>query len=431
MSTYRTLGCLPAPCLPQQVMLAPEDCLRVARRTAVGGVAVCHAMGREDLDRLCAELPAGLVADRGTKHATRPLAWYFADRGGLVCLRADYRAPAQALRGLHALVATCNGPLGGLFFVGLPAAVFADLWTRAAPLESPEPQAGGLAGYPSADSAEELQALLARHADLAVPAKVSERYVGASRRVEWVRRQIVLAARGVHPVLIQGEAGTGKELVARLIHELSDRQAGALQVVNCDAIPEEGFESELFGQVRGAVPGAARDRAGLWTQARGSTLFLSEIGDVSLLHQVKVLRALQTGRYLPVGGEQEIESNARVIAASHGDLEQLVRAGRFREDLFYRLFSLRIRLPALREQREDIPEIARRQWRKVAGEQAPALADEVTAELSRQPWPGNVRELRAFLANVAVVAGGQPVTAELVRAVQRERHTPQALVSDT
>jgi len=211
------------------------------------------------------------------------------------------------------------------------------------------------------------------------------------------------------PVLIRGESGTGKELVARTLHALSPRVGMPLVTLNCAAMPETMVESELFGHVRGAFTGAVSDKRGKFVLADGGTLFLDEIGDLSLSAQAKVLRAVQQGEVQPVGSEKTLRVNVRILAATHKDLEGEVAAGRFREDLFYRLNVLELRVPPLRDRAEDIPrmaqaflaEAARRMGRRVAGFTPQALA-----ALVRHRFPGNVRELQNEAERAAIVVEG-------------------------
>jgi two-component system nitrogen regulation response regulator NtrX len=214
-------------------------------------------------------------------------------------------------------------------------------------------------------------------------------------------------------VLIYGENGTGKELVARTIYGLSRRRTNAFVEVNCAAIPEELIESELFGHVRGAFTGAVADRRGKFEVADGGTIFLDEIGDMSLKTQAKVLRVLQEQTMEPVGGTARIKVDARVLAATNKDLQAEIKAGHFREDLYFRLNVIPIFVPPLRERQEDIPlladhfmaEFAREYGRRLKGFEPPA-----TAVLQRYSWPGNVRELRNVIERLMIMVPGDSIS---------------------
>jgi len=228
-----------------------------------------------------------------------------------------------------------------------------------------------------------------------------------------VRSQLVRVAAAHGPVLVCGESGTGKELVARLVHELSPRAAGPLVAVDCGAIAETLLESELFGHARGAFTGAAGERRGLFEAADGGTLFLDEIANTSLAFQARLLRVLQEREVRRVGATQVRRVDVRVVAASNQDLAAEAHAGRFRQDLLYRLDVLPLRLPPLRERRADVPEIARcvlarlgeRDGRPIGLTSAAAMA------LLSHDWPGNVRELANVLERAAAYADG-PVDVE-------------------
>jgi len=219
--------------------------------------------------------------------------------------------------------------------------------------------------------------------------------IGKSRAVNELRGLISQAATSDASVLILGESGTGKELVARALHSGSSRSSQQFVPVNCGAIPKELLESELFGHKKGAFTGAISDRTGRFELANNGTLFLDEIGDMPLEMQVKLLRVLQEQTVDPVGSTKSIPLNVRVVAATHRDLDQYIDRGDFREDLFYRLNVIPIILPALRERREDIPELIRHYLRKHANSdgEMPIFDGSLIDALCDYDWPGNIREL--------------------------------------
>ena len=281
-------------------------------------------------------------------------------------------------------------------------------------------EAGGwlfvCARWPTRDAAQPRQALLpvfarlvASHVRPLPPAVVAapgleQTLVGDSTVMRDVRTQIALAARAPFPVLVRGESGCGKELAARAIHALGQRRHRRCAAINCAALPDELLESELFGHVRGAFTGAATDRAGLFDEADGGTLFLDEVGELGGRAQAKLLRVLQDGEVRRVGENQARRVDVRIIAATNVSLEEAVRRGTFRADLFYRLDVVRVRMPALRERREDIPMLARHFWQDCTarvGSRA-RLEGRVLEALMRYDWPGNVRQLQNTLAALAV-----------------------------
>jgi len=239
--------------------------------------------------------------------------------------------------------------------------------------------------------------------------------VGESRSMRQLREQIAMAAPTNGRVLIFGENGTGKELVARSVHMLSRRRQGPFVEVNCAAIPEELIESELFGHVRGAFTGAVADRRGKFEIADGGTLFLDEIADMSLKTQAKVLRVLQEQVVDRVGGASSVKVDVRVIAATNKDLLAEIRAGRFREDLFFRLNVIPIFVPPLREREDDIPLLAdhfMRQLSREYGRRPKTIDPAAMAVLRRHTWPGNVRELRNVLERLMIMVPGDVVRPE-------------------
>jgi two-component system nitrogen regulation response regulator NtrX len=238
--------------------------------------------------------------------------------------------------------------------------------------------------------------------------------VGASFAIRRVLERVELVAPTDARVLIRGENGTGKELVARAIHRLSRRADRAFVEVNCAAIPSELIESELFGHMKGSFTGAVQDRAGKFEQADDGTLFLDEVGDMSLAAQAKVLRALEEGRVTRVGGQSTREVDVRIIAATNKELEKEIEEGRFREDLFYRLNVVPIVVPPLRERREDIPMLAQHfatLVRQKDGLPPREIGADALARLRELEWAGNVRELRNTVERLLILARGDRVTA--------------------
>ncbi|MCF8033221.1 MAG: sigma 54-interacting transcriptional regulator [Desulfarculaceae bacterium] len=233
---------------------------------------------------------------------------------------------------------------------------------------------------------------------------------GKSEPMRQLFRVLPEAARSGATVLIRGESGTGKELVARALHDLSPRHEGPFVAVNCAAIPEALMESELFGHVRGAFTGADRERQGRLAAAQGGTLFLDEIGDLPLALQVKLLRALDSGEYSPLGSNQARQAEVRVVAATHRDLEAEMSRGAFRQDLYYRLNVVELKLPPLRDRREDIPLLVGHFLERLAaerGEPVRRVNQAALARLMEYPWPGNVRELQNALEHALVLARGR------------------------
>jgi two-component system nitrogen regulation response regulator NtrX len=238
--------------------------------------------------------------------------------------------------------------------------------------------------------------------------------VGESHAMAQLREQIAMAAPTNGRVLVFGENGTGKELVARTVHALSRRHAGPFIEVNCAAIPEELIESELFGHVRGAFTGAVADRRGKFEAADSGTIFLDEIGDMSLKTQAKVLRALQEQVVEPVGSTQRIKVDVRVIAATNKDLPTAIKAGEFREDLYFRLAVIPIFVPALRDRPSDIASLADHFMTAFAqeyGRRPKTFAPDATRLLERYAWPGNVRELRNLIERLIIMVPGDTITA--------------------
>jgi DNA-binding NtrC family response regulator len=228
-------------------------------------------------------------------------------------------------------------------------------------------------------------------------------------------KEIARVAPTRSTILIVGESGAGKELVARSIHQHSTRSGGAFVAVNCGALTETLLEAELFGHVRGAFTGAVSDRKGLWEEAAGGTLFLDEVGETSPALQVKLLRALQEGEIRRVGASRSTQVDARILAATNRNLEQDVKAGKFREDLFYRLSVVTLRAPALKERRTDIPLLAERFLGMVLDREKHkqlTLSEETIRTLVAYNWPGNVRELESAIEYAVLHARGHAIVPE-------------------
>jgi DNA-binding NtrC family response regulator len=248
----------------------------------------------------------------------------------------------------------------------------------------------------------------------------SDEIVGASSAYRMVRKRIEMVAPTDSTVLIQGETGTGKELIAREIHKMSRRKDQPLVRVNCATIPKELYESEFFGHVRGAFTGAIKDRVGRFEAAHGGTLFLDEIGEIPIDLQSKLLRALQEKQYERVGDERTKRADVRIIAATNRDLKQEVEAGRFREDLYYRLNVFPVQVAPLRERREDIPLLAKYFVEMLAKElkcPKPRLTEAGVAKLQSYDWPGNIRELRNVIERAIIVARGNALEFDLPTAM--------------
>src|SRR5215475_5670074 len=252
--------------------------------------------------------------------------------------------------------------------------------------------------------------------------------VGNSRCMQSIYKEIGRIASKPVNVLIRGETGTGKELIARAIYQHSERAESPFIAINCAAIPETLLESELFGHERGAFTGAELRRIGRFEQADGGTILLDEIGDMTPGTQVKLMRILQEKTLQRLGGKETISVDVRVIAATHRDLESAIKQEQFREDLYYRLSVVVIKVPALRERKEDIPELVKYFLRKYAaelGDAGPSIQPEALELLGAQSWPGNVRELENVVRKVLLLAQGYTIQASHVRAaLSRVAATP-------
>jgi two-component system response regulator PilR (NtrC family) len=250
-----------------------------------------------------------------------------------------------------------------------------------------------------------------------------QRMVGTSAAIQQVKERIAKVARSMAPVLVRGESGTGKELVARAIHACSHREAGPFIAVNCGAIPEALLEAEFFGARKGSYTGSTQDRQGYFQAAAGGTLFLDEIGDLPLAMQSKLLRAIQERQVRAIGSTQEDGVDVRIVSATHKDLAADVQAGRFRQDLYYRLNVIDILVPPLRERREDLPALCESLLARIAqdsGMPVPVLSPVVVAQLAAHPLSGNVRELENMLHRAVALSDGEELQVDFAPSVPGE-----------
>ncbi len=372
-------------------------------RGASAGLPVAYVLPAESL---AAVWSAGrAVIDCGVKRPNRALSALALGRTRVPVITAGFTHAGQAARSVKTLLA--NAVRSGdrnAYVVGIPAELFSELWVQHHD------------GGPNRTVVDPGGRLLQLLPPRAVPKALAGRYVGESSEAELVRQLILRAAERDDPMLVSGEAGTGKELVARAIHEYSRRRSGPFATVNCGAIPHDLFESELFGHERGAVPGSRRKKVGFWQVASRGTLFLDDVGRLPPRLQARILAALRDRVILPVGADDEVRVDTRVIAAAHGDLFLLVENRQFRDDLYYSLRSLHIQLPVLREHPEDVTALARHFWRTLTGDAAAEVPGQVLEELRSYRWPGNARELRAALSSLLSLFGSKSLTREHVRA---------------
>ena len=256
--------------------------------------------------------------------------------------------------------------------------------------------------------------------------------LGESESMGYVRSMITKLARSQAPVYISGESGSGKELAAKLIHKNSSRAEGAFVAVNCGAIPENLMESEFFGYKKGSFTGASQDKEGLFQAASGGTLFLDEVADLPLPMQVKLLRAIQEKKVRMVGGTSEESVDVRIISATHKNLTEMMDAGLFRQDLYYRLNVIQLKIPALRERQEDIPLLANMLLVKVCAShntEIPKIDNEALAYLAKLQFPGNVRELENMLERALAMSDGKTITIDDL-GNENKYSTAQSLESD-
>jgi two-component system response regulator PilR (NtrC family) len=319
----------------------------------------------------------------------------------------DYLTKPVDLRQFRGVVASALGRTPPIVPGARPASPIGP-----APAAAPSPAAEERVAVPAAEPAAQVPLVSATapvHPALA-------RLIGQSTAMQQVRSMIERVARGMAPVMVQGESGTGKELVARAIHGASGRPAQAFIAVNCGAIPEQLLEAEFFGYRKGAFTGAHEDREGFFQASHGGTLFLDEIGDLPLSMQSKLLRAIQERSVRPIGAVSETPVNVRIVSATHKDLATEVHEGRFRQDLYYRLNVIQLRMPPLRERLDDLRAICAAVLQRIARDAGvavpPRLSADAMARLADYAFPGNVRELENLLHRAVTLASGDLIEAD-------------------
>lgn len=363
------------------------------------------------------------VMDRGGKHLAKPLSKLLLGHEKIPLISGSYTSAGQLVRSIRTLLENAAREKDrNAYIIGAGEKIFEELWEKAGTTDSPRRRsrkANAPSSKPAAPPRDEIssKSLLDMLQQRDVPEDLLRSYVGHSPEAQLVRQLILRAATHEEPVLILGDTGTGKEVIARSIHNYSARASEKFVPVNCGAIPRELLESELFGHKKFVFTDAKFDKKGLWEMTGNGTLFLDEIGDLSSDHQVKILRALDEKKIRPIGESKEIKVNARIVAATNRDLFSMVQAGRFREDLYYRLRAFMIRSPALHNHPEDIPALAKHFWARIAADPSSEPPAGILDRLKSYRWPGNARELKAVLMSVYTLFGGDGLTIEHLHAV--------------
>jgi two-component system response regulator PilR (NtrC family) len=336
------------------------------------------------------------LEENGRREKTIVITAYGSAENAVEALKAgayDYLTKPVDLKQFRAVVASA---LGRASSIGGPTINPATLPSESGAPATAAPRPAPVAPVPAAPVSQALN-----------------RMAGHSAAMQQVRALVDKVARSMAPVLVNGESGTGKELVARAIHEVSVRSGQPFVAVNCSAIPEQLLEAEFFGYRKGAFTGAMEDREGFFQAANGGTLFLDEIGDLPLPMQSKLLRAIQERSVRPVGAVVEVPVNVRLLSATHKDLAAEVHAGQFRQDLYYRLNVIQIRVPPLRERLEDLVSISEHVLERIAHDAgvspAPRLTRDALVHLERYAFPGNVRELENLLHRAVALSGGETI----------------------
>jgi transcriptional regulator with PAS, ATPase and Fis domain len=396
-----------------------------------GGVLpAVYVVNRRDLEHLLnfKDLVVGLNKQGGSIELPRYLKHLRGDK--IPLMEVKYKKGIKRFKnGIEAfLERALEQKVKNLFILGAEEKVFDGLWNEANSSEPEKmvPEASlemnevskiresclnGTAGV----TASLLLKLERKHGE--TPDELADKYVGNSEEAALVRCLIHVARKSDKPVLILGETGTGKEIIAGEIHPKIDKDKSKWVPFNCAGIPETLVESELFGHVKGIFTDATKDKEGLWKAADGGTLFLDEIGDLRLDQQAKILRAMEERKIRPVGATHEVSVNARIVAATNRDLFSMVQAETFREDLYFRLGGFFIRTPALRDHKDDIPLLAQHLWKKVSGDGPNKLPQVIVEELQQHDWPGNVRQLKMILNGLHDMFGTEDLTVADVKTI--------------
>jgi transcriptional regulator with GAF, ATPase, and Fis domain len=349
---------------------------------------------------------------KGEKHSKKPLTYYFRKSSNKIlvvngCNYSEFSQLRRSINDFHRNAVRYK--LHSIYFI----VISEDFFTQASE------EASQQYTEKEARKGKYLNPLLNMINDVKTRVNLKERYIGNSEPCLLVRQMIGVASQNDFPVLILGETGTGKEVVARNIHECSDRCRNPFISINCGAIPSELFESELFGFKKGSHSLAHYDKKGLWELADNGTLFLDEIGDLAPNHQTKILKALEDNQIIPVGGLKPVKVNVRIIAATNKNIEILAneKSNGFREDLYYRISTFIIRTPSLSSHSEDIPELAGKMWEELCSRK---LSAGVLNQLRYLNWPGNVRSLKHFLQRLYALFGTVPITEEHVHVLHHQ-----------
>jgi DNA-binding NtrC family response regulator len=386
-----------------------SDSIQTFAKSKPKQLPAAYAVNNEDLAVL--EKFQDLVFHRGKKLEAKPLSKLLLGHSKIPLLNGSYKDAGQLIRSIRTLLKNARKDRN-LYIIGADTNVFEELWRRyeSGAVRRTRPKRNDTTSksqpaFSPPVSAKFSPFEISRMIREEVPVSLESRFVGESDEVQLVRQLIMRAAKSDEAVLVLGDSGTGKEIVARCIHDYSQPPRQPFTPVNCAAIPGELLEAILFGHERHIFTGAEKEREGLWKEAGSGTLFLDEIADLRLDHQAKILRALQERKIRPIGKAKEIDVHARVIVATNRDLYSMMRAGQFREDLYYRLRAFLIYTPALRDHPEDIPILAQFFWKEITKDEKSALPEKVISELQTYRWPGNARELRAILSNLHVLFG--------------------------